>query len=543
MCRVLWACQYLIDGEKSGPWNIFELKGENHLGKITLSTTNGDSNPDLPIIDSLVQHESDALDHAATKAVVTIFYSVRCSPLTVFSVINVALMNKRAGYASRKRLVYSQEDLFLQNKEFWRGTQGTLQSLKTRMSYVYFDMEGWSIPYHKDFVKKKEREREVTKFGMGREFLLRNTNLARHLLFECLTSIMKGEYIEEDNEMSEQLLSGTAVLTSNPLCLHIIKEEIKNELDCYGTQLKLESTNDSLVHSVIKKEIKSNPSASSLCEDLGVKEELCFDESSIDVSENKIIRLSQNVTNETNRIEGFQEKGDQLKETTFLNMDPNIYQKVVKKHKFDDYNKFLTKKSNPKINLYTHIEQRPHKCDICSMGFKTKRTLKIHHLVHSVQRPHKCEVCSKSFKMKYNLKNHFLTHMDKNVTGVMFVVDVYLQRKSFRGILLKVIIILVTNLRTQHNLPTLQQVKDGSSVGLTRSASRRSPTIMYQLALCILTSLSDNYCESRDQMSYHLETGTACNVLISGARQVSVSNRDADTIRTRSLDSAIISLT
>nr|CAD7444582.1 unnamed protein product [Timema bartmani] len=431
---------------------VFELKGENHLGKITLSTTNGDSNPDLPIIGSLVQHESDALDHAATKAVVTIFYSVRCSPLTVSSVINVALMNKRAGHAPRITCASVKDQTTATTKYY------TVNALVT----------------------------EVPR------------NFTYLLLFECLTSIMKGEYIEEDNEMSEQFLSGTAVSTLNPLCLHIIKEEIKNELDCYGTQFKLESTNDSLVHSVIKQEIKSNPSASGLCEELGVKEELCFDESSIDVSENKIIGLSQNVTNETNRIEGFQEKGDQLKETTFLNMDLNIYQKVVKKHKFDDYNKFLTKKSNPKINIFTHIEQRPHKCDVCSMGFKTKRTLKIHHLVHSVQRPHKCEVCSKSFKMKYNLKNHLLTHSAQRP----------------------------------------HKVKDGSSVGLTRSASRRSPTIMYQLALCIPTSLSDNYSESRDQMGYHLETGTACNVLISGARQVSVSNRDADTIRTRSLDFA-----
>nr|CAD7461877.1 unnamed protein product [Timema tahoe] len=38
------------------------------MGKITLIKPDRDSNPDLPIIGSLVLHESDSLDHAATKA-------------------------------------------------------------------------------------------------------------------------------------------------------------------------------------------------------------------------------------------------------------------------------------------------------------------------------------------------------------------------------------------------------------------------------------------------------------------------------------------
>nr|CAD7605252.1 unnamed protein product [Timema genevievae] len=38
-------------------------------GKTTLSTPDRDSSPDLPVIGSLIQHESDALDHVATGAV------------------------------------------------------------------------------------------------------------------------------------------------------------------------------------------------------------------------------------------------------------------------------------------------------------------------------------------------------------------------------------------------------------------------------------------------------------------------------------------
>ncbi|CAG2052902.1 unnamed protein product [Timema podura] len=45
-----------------------ERRVRNHLGKTTLSTPDQDSTSDLPVIGSLIQHESSALDHAATKA-------------------------------------------------------------------------------------------------------------------------------------------------------------------------------------------------------------------------------------------------------------------------------------------------------------------------------------------------------------------------------------------------------------------------------------------------------------------------------------------
>nr|CAD7203197.1 unnamed protein product [Timema douglasi] len=41
---------------------------ENFLGKITLNASDQDLNPNLPVIGTLVQHESDASDHAATEA-------------------------------------------------------------------------------------------------------------------------------------------------------------------------------------------------------------------------------------------------------------------------------------------------------------------------------------------------------------------------------------------------------------------------------------------------------------------------------------------
>nr|CAD7401513.1 unnamed protein product [Timema cristinae] len=49
--------------------HLRERRVENHLGgENNLSTPNRDSNPDLPVIGSLVQHESDTLDHVAIEA-------------------------------------------------------------------------------------------------------------------------------------------------------------------------------------------------------------------------------------------------------------------------------------------------------------------------------------------------------------------------------------------------------------------------------------------------------------------------------------------
>nr|CAD7264875.1 unnamed protein product [Timema shepardi] len=60
----------------------------------------------------------------------------------------------------------------------------------------------------------------------------------------------------------------------------------QNEPDCHENQLKLESTIGSVLHSIIKP-------GSDVCEELGFKEELCFDESSIDVTRPPTGRLHE----------------------------------------------------------------------------------------------------------------------------------------------------------------------------------------------------------------------------------------------------------
>nr|CAD7415025.1 unnamed protein product [Timema poppensis] len=136
-------------------------------------------------------------------------------------------------------------------------------------------------------------------------------------LFDGLTSTMKCEYIEEDEKMSELLPLGIAVSTLEPLSLPFIKEEIKslrtakeyqsqkkadpafplvcgerghthgirvfmrNETESHATQHILESNNEAVGHYIIKPETPSIVPASGDCGELELKEELCFDESSI----------------------------------------------------------------------------------------------------------------------------------------------------------------------------------------------------------------------------------------------------------------------
>ncbi|CAG2053001.1 unnamed protein product [Timema podura] len=56
----------LSDVEKVYPY-LHGGRVENSFGKTSLKTPDQDLNPDSPVISRLVQHESDALDHAATK--------------------------------------------------------------------------------------------------------------------------------------------------------------------------------------------------------------------------------------------------------------------------------------------------------------------------------------------------------------------------------------------------------------------------------------------------------------------------------------------
>ncbi|XP_048006857.1 PR domain zinc finger protein 5-like [Leguminivora glycinivorella] len=61
----------------------------------------------------------------------------------------------------------------------------------------------------------------------------------------------------------------------------------------------------------------------------------------------------------------------------------------------------------------THLEYRPHKCDVCEKAFHKKSDLKRHIDMHNKVRKFACSVCLMEFKDKCNLKRHLLTHTNE----------------------------------------------------------------------------------------------------------------------------------
>nr|CAD7407097.1 unnamed protein product [Timema poppensis] len=83
-------------------------------------------------------------------------------------------------------------------------------------------------------------------------------------------------------------------------CLNYIPL-VRNELDCYATQHQLESNRPSLIHTIMKPEQDNNVPAPDVCGEHSFKEEMCFDQSSFDVSENNIIEFGQFFTEESKK--------------------------------------------------------------------------------------------------------------------------------------------------------------------------------------------------------------------------------------------------
>ncbi|XP_023035972.1 transcription factor Ouib-like [Drosophila willistoni] len=76
---------------------------------------------------------------------------------------------------------------------------------------------------------------------------------------------------------------------------------------------------------------------------------------------------------------------------------------------------FLTSTARCRHERIRHIRTLSFKCKYCDKGFIVQSDLKKHEFLHSGERPHRCEICNIGFPRSTNLKLHFRskTHQKK----------------------------------------------------------------------------------------------------------------------------------
>lgn len=57
-----------------------------------------------------------------------------------------------------------------------------------------------------------------------------------------------------------------------------------------------------------------------------------------------------------------------------------------------------------------HLEESPHKCNVCNRSFNQRSNLKTHQLTHTDHKPYECSTCGKVFRRNCDLRRHTLTH-------------------------------------------------------------------------------------------------------------------------------------
>ncbi len=87
----------------------------------------------------------------------------------------------------------------------------------------------------------------------------------------------------------------------------------------------------------------------------------------------------------------------------------NQFMKLDNVHNFSET--LVTSGANPKRR--TSTQDRPFKCNVCSLAFKRRCHLKIHKRTHSGKKPHKGDVCSKKFTTNTALTVHMRVHTDE----------------------------------------------------------------------------------------------------------------------------------
>ena len=89
----------------------------------------------------------------------------------------------------------------------------------------------------------------------------------------------------------------------------------------------------------------------------------------------------------------------------------------VKEHKCETCGKLFGQLSNLKTHIKNvHEGQKDHKCVRCEKSFSSKRSLDVHvKTVHEGKKEHKCETCGKEFGQLVTLKKHIkICHEEQN---------------------------------------------------------------------------------------------------------------------------------
>ncbi|XP_022109457.1 zinc finger protein 502-like [Acanthaster planci] len=84
------------------------------------------------------------------------------------------------------------------------------------------------------------------------------------------------------------------------------------------------------------------------------------------------------------------------------------------KYKCDICSKPFRSRSEIKVHMRTHTNERPFQCGICHKVFKLLTHLKDHMLIHTGERPFTCNVCNSAFRRDSALRRHLLRMHSKD---------------------------------------------------------------------------------------------------------------------------------